>query len=343
MPEEGQTDLRVYRVVEVSKRPHDVLACFRSHNMPRTTERSTSRNLTDCECRLSPQKSPQPCATVARPLHSSSTMSQLGLNRKRSSRSVNDFDSSDALRGALQSMEWSSTTSHSGSLSSAKNATWDVSSFAAKPPRQLKVDAAIIDTVAEIGLYGASTTLKKVCGDTDSALKVDMENELRRLAVLKSYRLVGSGHHPAYERLVSFASRVFKVPIAFVSVIDLENQHYLASRGLGPMDTAGSRHGSICASTISSDSDLLVIPDLTKHEVFYKHENVVEAPHLRFYASAPLVCPENFRLGTICILDTKPRPEGLSLDMKQNLREIADMIMETMVEEVRSILLERER
>jgi CheY-like chemotaxis protein/signal transduction histidine kinase len=218
-----------------------------------------------------------------------------------------------------------------------------------------KADPAVIDAVGkELGiskalpLFQANLLSRRgternddssmnvgVSADDDlDSVKQAMETELRRLAVLKSYRVIGSGRNPAYERLVSLTSRIFKAPIAYVSVLDLSKQHLLAARGLGAMaKNETGRESSFCSHIVDGEQDIMVISDLTKDEQFKDHENVVGLPHLRFYAAAPLVCPEGYRLGTLCVLDTEPRPQGLSLDMKQNLREIADMVMDVMVEE----------
>ena len=58
---------------------------------------------------------------------------------------------------------------------------------------------------------------------------------------------------------------------------------------------------------------------------------VTGAPYIRFYAGVPLLSPEGYKLGTFCIIDSKPRPEGLSLNEKQNLRELAAMAVDLMV------------
>ena len=281
-------------------------------------------------------------------------MSQTGLSLKRTGRSVNDFvDSNDTLRDALQSMDVPRQTS-SHSINDTYTGTGTGSGFpqtSEVPPPPLNkfgiLDPAIFDAMASALVDGAitqnaaaGTIAGENSGDkgTESdKLKEDFRKELRRLAVLKSYRVIGSsaGQNPSYERLISLTSRVFKVPIAYISVIDTEKQHYLAARGLSVSSPSSTpRQGSICAYAMSTDDDLLVIPDLTKHQLFSSHEMVVGAPYLRFYASAPLICPEKYRLGTLCILDTAPRPEGLPLNMKQNLREIADMVVDVMVEEV---------
>jgi CheY-like chemotaxis protein len=270
---------------------------------------------------------------------------ELGIMTKpdpAKSRSVNDFGSPHALRGALVNM---------GARPVSKiNTPWDTSAIAtAVQSSRRKVDTGIIDDIGsnlrstdDLPLLQSVVEAagKEITGDMDvkdgeeDYTKEALETELRRLAVLKSYRVVGSGRNAAYERLVSLASRIFKAPICYITVIDLATSHILAARGLGAMtDDEYVRKSSISAGTITSEEEHLAIPDLTKDEQFKDHKNVVGLPHLRFYAAASLVCPEGYRLGTINVLDTVPRPEGLSLDMMQNLREIAGMVMDVMVEE----------
>jgi len=258
------------------------------------------------------------------------------------SRSVNDFRSPNALRGALVNMRAHPV--------SKMNTPWNVSAIAAAvQSNRRKVDTGIIDAIGSnlrstddlpflqsvVGAAGKETTGDMDVQDgTEDYTKEALEVELRRLAVLKSYRVVGSGRNAAYERLVSLASRIFKAPICYITVIDLATSHILAARGLGAMtEDEYIRKSSISAGTITNEEEHLAIPDLTKDEQFKDHKNVVGLPHLRFYAAASLVCPEGYRLGTINVLDTVPRPEGLSLDMMQNLREIAGMVMDVMVEE----------
>lgn len=251
--------------------------------------------------------------------------------------------SSDALRGALQSM---AVSEPSAIPLSARLPAASLAAPEATPHQRLRVDPVIVDAMAAAVFDGVSpaagagtTKIATTAINTErDTLKDDIRKELRRLAVLKSYRVIGSSsQNPAYERLISLTSRVFKVPMAYISVIDSDKQHYLASRGLGlggPFTPSMPRSNSICAHALSSDEDLMIIPDLTKSPQFCTHEMVKDVPYLRFYASAPLLCPEKYQLGTLCILDTEPRPGGLSFDMKQNLREIADMVMDVMVEEV---------
>lgn len=77
---------------------------------------------------------------------------------------------------------------------------------------------------------------------------------------------------------------------------------------------------------------MFIVPDTLEDPRFVKNGLVTGAPFIRFYAGAPLVSPGGYKLGTFCIIDRKPRPEGLTLTEKQNLRELTEMAMDTMVQ-----------
>lgn len=167
--------------------------------------------------------------------------------------------------------------------------------------------------------------------DKDDSHPQMLEMELRRLAVLKSYRISGSGRNKDCERLLSLICRIVKAPMALVSVMDMGFQYLIATRGLKDWREV-PRKACICAHALISKSDMLIVNDLSKDERFKNFASVTDFPYLRFYASTPLLSPEGFRLGTVCVLDSEPRPQGLTLEEKQNIREITDMVMDAMVE-----------
>lgn len=164
----------------------------------------------------------------------------------------------------------------------------------------------------------------------ETSLRQSVAEETDRLMVLKSYLILDSGREPAFERLTGLAQRFFDVPIALVSLVDIGRQWFMSNRGLGDVRET-PRKVAFCAHAIQSTEDLLVVPDTREDLRFSGNGLVTGAPYIRFYAGAPLVCPEGYKLGTLCVIDTKPRPAGLNLMEKQNLKELAALVMETMV------------
>jgi len=157
-----------------------------------------------------------------------------------------------------------------------------------------------------------------------------LEEELNRLQALRSYLLLDSEREEQFERLTALASRVMNVPIALVSLVDLGRQWFMSNRGLGDFRET-PRSSAFCSHAILSKDEVLIIKDAKQDPRFVKNPLVTGPPFIRFYAGAPLETPEGYKLGTFCIIDTKPWPEGLSLDGKQNLREFAGLAVEVMI------------
>ncbi|KAL3914936.1 MAG: hypothetical protein SGILL_005878 [Bacillariaceae sp.] len=157
-----------------------------------------------------------------------------------------------------------------------------------------------------------------------------LEEELNRLQALRSYLILDSEREHQFERLTALASRLMQVPIALVSLVDLGRQWFLSNRGLGDVRET-PRSQAFCSHAILSKEDILIIKDAQLDPRFVNNPLVTGAPHIRFYAGAPLETPEGYKLGTFCIIDTKPWPDGLDLDNKQNLRELAALAVEVMV------------
>jgi tetratricopeptide (TPR) repeat protein len=89
-----------------------------------------------------------------------------------------------------------------------------------------------------------------------------------------------------------------------------------------------------------SQNELCIVEDATKDERFRRNPLVTGAPHLRFYAAAPLVSPEGCKIGTFCVAGVEPRPGGLSYTEREKLKEFANQAMQLMVER-RKLLRDR--
>jgi diguanylate cyclase (GGDEF)-like protein len=145
-------------------------------------------------------------------------------------------------------------------------------------------------------------------------------DEAQRLATLRSIDVLDTDPEERFDRLTRLAKRVFDVPIALVSLVD-ENRQWFKSRiGLDACETR--RDISICGHAILGDGPLIV-EDTWQDDRFADNPMVTDEPGIRFYAGMPLRYLNGARLGTLCIIDRKPR----SLDDEDlaMLRDLADM------------------
>ena len=131
-----------------------------------------------------------------------------------------------------------------------------------------------------------------------------LPDEQSRLAALHRYGILDTPAEQAFDDLATAAAFICGAPIALVSLIDGERQWHKASYGIDAADLP--RQLSFCAHAVAAQ-ELLEVPDLASDERF-AHNPMVEVPNgPRFYAGAPLVTSDGFGLGTLCVLDDKPR------------------------------------
>jgi CheY-like chemotaxis protein/signal transduction histidine kinase len=229
---------------------------------------------------------------------------------RRPSRSVLDYETDDSLRRALltideEPVEQTATTT-SGINPSTRFGSED-------PPYSTQLDWVLPDG------YDPETTEAQ-----------SMKEELQRLQVLKSYLVLDAKREAAFERITAIACRAFNVPIALVSLIDLGRQWFMSNRGLG--DTRETpRKFAFCAHAIQSFTNHLIVKDASKDARFKDNPLVTGPPDIRFYAGVSLISPEGYKLGTLCIIDRKPWPAGLTEDQLFMLKDLADMTVEALV------------
>ena len=130
------------------------------------------------------------------------------------------------------------------------------------------------------------------------------ENESARLAALHRLQVLGTLPEPAFDRITQLAQRLFRVPIAIISLMDEEQQWFKSKCGV---DIAGTpREHAFCNYTILHDS-VFVVPDAAANPTFAANPFVIGYPHIRFYAGAPLTIERGLRLGSLCVVDIQPR------------------------------------
>ncbi len=129
-------------------------------------------------------------------------------------------------------------------------------------------------------------------------------DETARLAALGRYAILDTPEEVAFDRITRLVSGIFQVPIATVTLVDEKRQWFKACVGLNTSGTG--RDVAFCAHAILQN-EVLIVPDAREDARFRDNPLVTGAPHIRFYAGAPLITAEGFKLGTVCVIDTVPR------------------------------------
>jgi diguanylate cyclase (GGDEF)-like protein len=129
-------------------------------------------------------------------------------------------------------------------------------------------------------------------------------NEAGRLAALHALQILDTMPARDFNSLVRLARELFDVPISAVSLVDRHRQWFKAIEGLDCRETP--REIAFCAHTICS-AEPLIVNDATMDDRFRGNTLVTDSPNIRFYAGIPLQLVDGLRLGSLCVIDTKPR------------------------------------
>ena len=129
-------------------------------------------------------------------------------------------------------------------------------------------------------------------------------DEVDRLKALEHYRLGGIGRELPFDHITQFAAGLFDVPMSLVSIVGSDTQCFRGACGINQTHT--SRDIAFCAFAILQ-RDVMVVPDATQDPRFRGNPLVRGEPHIRFYAGAPLRVANGQPIGTLCIVDYKPR------------------------------------
>ena len=130
------------------------------------------------------------------------------------------------------------------------------------------------------------------------------DNESFRLASLRSLNVLDTPAEERFDRVTRMAKRMFRVPIALVSLVDENRQWFKSAQGLDASETP--RNISFCGHAILGDG-IFLIHDALADPRFADNPLVTGPPHLRFYVGCPLRTPDGSKVGTLCLIDTVPR------------------------------------
>ncbi|QJQ96546.1 MULTISPECIES: EAL domain-containing protein [Halomonadaceae] len=150
---------------------------------------------------------------------------------------------------------------------------------------------------------------------------VKINNEAQRLVALRQLGLLDTPPEERFDRLTRLAQKFFGVEMALVTLVDIDRQWFKSRLGIDVGQT--SRDISFCSHAILG-REILEIPDARCDPRFHANPLVIGEPYARFYAGAPLSTREGHRIGTLCLVDSRPR--HLTPDELANLRDLADCV-----------------
>lgn len=147
-------------------------------------------------------------------------------------------------------------------------------------------------------------------------------DEVPRLAELRRYEILDTPPERALDDIVRLAASLFQVESSTISLIDDDRQWFKAKFGTETCETGRSE--AFCAHTILS-KEVLVVLDSSEDPRFSTNPLVIGPPFIRFYAGCPIPSPDQYNIGTLCLLDSHPRTGFGKQDRKQlaALTEIA--------------------
>ena len=152
--------------------------------------------------------------------------------------------------------------------------------------------------------------------------RISFAKDQERLAALRSYRILDTPPEQIYDDITRIAEMICQTPIALMSLVDADRQWSKSAVGLETREAPISV--SFCAHAIM-ETGVLVVPDTLRDDRFNNNPLVTGSPHIRFYAGAPIISQDGHPLGTVCVIDRRPRL--LHRDQLQTLQALARQVV----------------
>ena len=130
------------------------------------------------------------------------------------------------------------------------------------------------------------------------------QNEMERLRALHSYRILDTPQESAFDDLTRAVAAQLRMPVSLISLVDANRQWFKSHFGIETRSTP--RDIAFCSHTIL-ERDPLIVPNAQRDVRFADNPLVTNAPHVRFYAGVPLLTPDDYAIGTVCVIDRVPR------------------------------------
>jgi PAS domain S-box-containing protein len=144
---------------------------------------------------------------------------------------------------------------------------------------------------------------------------------------------------PDLASITRFAARLCQTPVAAVTVTGPESERFLVHHGSSLREIP--RNIAFCPHVMTGD-ETMIVSDATADPRFAKNPNVTGGPGIRFYAGHPLLTPDGVAIGTLSVMDTLPRPEGLDPLQREGLEVLADAVMLRLRAHRKKLEVERE-
>jgi DNA-binding response OmpR family regulator len=194
---------------------------------------------------------------------------------------------------------------------------------AAREEQQLSASAGVTDWLTKPFSDSYARTkvrawlLRTACRWIKASLP---EDEERRLGSLRELKILDTEPEERFDRITRLAAAVFGVPIALVSLVDEDRQWFKSCYGINATETP--REASFCAHVVYNRETMLV-SDTLKDPRFGDNPMVVNEPRIRFYAGCPLILDDGSCVGTLCLVDTRPRSlEERDVGLFRDLRDL---------------------
>ena len=155
-------------------------------------------------------------------------------------------------------------------------------------------------------------------------LNIIPDNEEERSNALRRYKVVDTPSEDSFDNVAKLAAKIFNVPISLVSLVDSEEVFFKANVGMGNAKIV-PRGVSLCSLVILKD-EVTVFENAGTEPCLLSNPNVAGKFGLKFYAGAPLITHDGFRIGTICIIDKHPRK--FTKDDEAILQGLANVVMD---------------
>ena len=162
-------------------------------------------------------------------------------------------------------------------------------------------------------------------------------NEESRLKALKEYSILDTLPQKEYDDITQLASQICGTSISTISLIDEKRQWFKSKVGLSVDSTP--KDVSFCGHAIVDPDNIFTVKDSRLDSRFSDNPLVVGEPHVIFYTGVPLVSPEGFALGTLCVIDDKPKE--LNEQQLKTLKALSNQVVSLFELRKSKMMLER--